>query len=263
MAVLRWVGFLLVLGLSVYLSSRSYVPGAERVPDYVLHSIEFSALTLLLVNALSGGLAGPHAKGVLAAALGFGIGYGLLDEWHQSFVPGRDSSLRDAGVDAAATGATVLLLALRDRLRASGATRALPDTPRPETARRGEDDGSGVGEGNLSGQSSAASCGMRVGIVLLTRSGCHLCEDARGALVSALGEEGAGWRSVDISSDSSLEDQYGLEIPVVLIDGVKRFKGRVEPTRLRRLLAERSRLRSLDKAAGTEVPSPARNGSGG
>jgi len=30
-----------------------------------------------------------------------GVGYGALDEWHQSFVPGRDVSVADWGADIA------------------------------------------------------------------------------------------------------------------------------------------------------------------
>lgn len=40
----------------------------------------------------------------------------------------------------------------------------------------------------------------------------------------------------DVDSDPLLRDRYGHEVPVVLVDGRKAFKFRVDETRLRRLL---------------------------
>ena len=51
--------------------------------------------------------------------------------------------------------------------------------------------------------------------------------------------DAAGWRPT-----KGELDRYGREIPVVLVDGIKRFKGRVDRERLERLLGERGRLRS-------------------
>ena len=103
-----WIVFLAYLGLTFYLSGRSVVPGVSLVPDYILHTLEFAGLTFLLLRALNGGFLRRHPRWALISALVFGPVWGLLDEFHQSFVPGRDASLKDAAVDAAATGATVL-----------------------------------------------------------------------------------------------------------------------------------------------------------
>ena len=45
---------------------------------------------------------------------------------------------------------------------------------------------------------------------------------------------------VDISADSQLEARYGLEIPVLLVDGKKAAKYRVSEEKLRRILAGRA-----------------------
>jgi hypothetical protein len=45
---------------------------------------------------------------------------------------------------------------------------------------------------------------------------------------------------VDISTDAQLESQYGLEIPVLLLDGRKVAKYRVGEDELRRVLAGRA-----------------------
>ena len=45
---------------------------------------------------------------------------------------------------------------------------------------------------------------------------------------------------IDISGDPALIDRYGLEIPVLLIDGKKAAKYRVSEEELRRMLDGRS-----------------------
>jgi len=116
-AGVRWGLFASYLALTFYLSSRPWVPGASLLPDSILHLAEFSVLTALLVRALSGALAVPHRAGVLWAAFLFCAVYAVMDELHQSFVPGRDASVRDAAVDIAAIGLTVLSLVALGRRR--------------------------------------------------------------------------------------------------------------------------------------------------
>ena len=69
-------------------------------------------------------------------------------------------------------------------------------------------------------------------VVIYTRNGCHLCEDAE-ALVRA---HGLTPRMVDIDADAALCEQFNTCVPVVEIDGKIRFRGRVEPVLFRRLL---------------------------
>ena len=69
-------------------------------------------------------------------------------------------------------------------------------------------------------------------VVLYTRSGCHLCDDARELLV----RHGLSPQSVDIDADPELRARYDVCVPVVVIDGVERFRGRVNEVLLRRLL---------------------------
>lgn len=72
-------------------------------------------------------------------------------------------------------------------------------------------------------------------VVLYTRSGCHLCEDAKALLV----RHGLAVQEVDIDADPQLVERYGLCIPVVEIEGRERFRGRVDERLLLRLLAGR------------------------
>ncbi|HEX2477177.1 MAG TPA: glutaredoxin family protein [Lacipirellulaceae bacterium] len=69
-------------------------------------------------------------------------------------------------------------------------------------------------------------------VVLYTRAGCHLCEDAR----RVLEEHGLALTCVDIDADPELRERFDTCVPVVEIEGRVRFRGRIEPVLLRRLL---------------------------
>jgi glutaredoxin len=69
-----------------------------------------------------------------------------------------------------------------------------------------------------------------------TRQGCHLCEEAQETLVRF----GFQLELVDIDCDPALIQRYGNCIPVVVIEGRERFRGRVNPRLLRRLLTEQA-----------------------
>jgi hypothetical protein len=80
-------------------------------------------------------------------------------------------------------------------------------------------------------------------ITLISKPGCHLCDDARVALEGVLAEAeflGAGGRLAyderSILDDQGLADEYSEEIPVVLIDDRVHTIWRVEPERLRAAL---------------------------
>ena len=73
-------------------------------------------------------------------------------------------------------------------------------------------------------------------ITLLSRPGCHLCDDARAVITRVAADLGVPWNERDITaSDQDLKD-YGEMIPVTLIDGVQHDFWRVDEHRLRRAL---------------------------
>ena len=88
------------------------------VGQSVVHPMEFGVLAVLLYRLrLSYGLSsGPRLQ---AAVLLLTVAYGATDELHQSFVPGRDLSWLDLGLDAlgAAVGLLVSATALALRRR--------------------------------------------------------------------------------------------------------------------------------------------------
>jgi glutaredoxin len=80
-------------------------------------------------------------------------------------------------------------------------------------------------------------------ITLISRTGCHLCDDARAILAAVAAEEGVAWDEVDVDSDvdgtGNLADEYGDRVPVVLLDGTEHAYWRVDPERLRAALSGR------------------------
>ena len=60
--------------------------------EIVVHPVEFGVLAILVYRLL-GSYSSIRWRYVLVGSLLFAIGYGLLDEFHQSFVPGRSSTI--------------------------------------------------------------------------------------------------------------------------------------------------------------------------
>lgn len=69
-------------------------------------------------------------------------------------------------------------------------------------------------------------------VVLYTRAGCCLCEDAH----KLLEKRGLSPKIIDIDADPTLRDKFTTCVPVVEIDGVVRFRGKVNEILLKRLL---------------------------
>jgi glutaredoxin len=74
-------------------------------------------------------------------------------------------------------------------------------------------------------------------LTLLTRPGCHLCDVAKEALARVSAATGERWVDVDITGDADLEEEYGIRIPVILLDGREHGYWQVEEDRLLRDLA--------------------------
>lgn len=68
--------------------------------------------------------------------------------------------------------------------------------------------------------------------VLVTRRGCHLCDQAL-ALLRDLGVEP---ELADVDADQALHDLYDWRVPVVLVDGKVVAEGKVTSEQLRKAL---------------------------
>jgi VanZ family protein len=109
----RWLPPFLWMGLIFFLSSREKLPRPASLPaDLVAlggHFTSYAILALLLFAALSGH--GWRFGTRAAVAFTVAVLYGVSDEVHQSFVPGREPSALDVVVDA--LGAAVALVGCR------------------------------------------------------------------------------------------------------------------------------------------------------
>ena len=77
------------------------------------------------------------------------------------------------------------------------------------------------------------------GFALVTRAGCHLCDEMEQVLVEVLGPAGAGYRRLDVDADDTLRARFGDVVPVLLRDGRPVAKVRLSRRRLERLVRRR------------------------
>ncbi|MEP6757347.1 MAG: VanZ family protein [Chthonomonadales bacterium] len=82
------------------------------------HATEYAIVVLLCSKALQTFTKWNYKKCIGATML-FAVLFAASDEWHQTFVPGRDGCIRDVLIDSAgaALAATYLLLKQRRRVR--------------------------------------------------------------------------------------------------------------------------------------------------
>ena len=73
-------------------------------------------------------------------------------------------------------------------------------------------------------------------LTLYSKPGCHLCDDMKQVIDAVAARVPLHLDVVDISQDPALTERYGLEIPVLLVEGRKVAKYRVSESELLRAL---------------------------
>ena len=73
-------------------------------------------------------------------------------------------------------------------------------------------------------------------VTVMSREGCHACDDAIADVRRICDELGVPWSVSDVDADSELRAEYGDRVPVILIGGVEHGFWKVEEERLRRAL---------------------------
>ncbi|WP_432573554.1 glutaredoxin family protein [Kineococcus sp. SYSU DK005] len=79
----------------------------------------------------------------------------------------------------------------------------------------------------------------RARIVLVSRAGCHLCDEGREVVRRVAGDAGETWVEVDVDADPESARRWSDRVPVVLVDGTERDFGRLDAGRLADALAGR------------------------
>ena len=72
---------------------------------------------------------------------------------------------------------------------------------------------------------------------LLSKPGCHLCDDARVVIDQVCAELGESFEELDITENADLMSRYAEQIPVTFVDGAQHDFWRVDPDRLQNALA--------------------------
>jgi hypothetical protein len=87
--------------------------------------------------------------------------------------------------------------------------------------------------GRLFRRGGAAPPALRI----LTRPGCHLCDEMKARVAPIVARVGGSLAEVDVDSDPVLSERFGLQIPVLLdAEGRVVAKGRDPVARIARRL---------------------------
>lgn len=117
-SVLAWMGLIFYLSEIPSLSETpgvgigesglwlGFIPGGML--EWIYHGTMFGGLTFITYVAVR--LSSPFQWRTAAwLALAVAVGYASIDEWHQSFVVGRTSDIRDIGRDTIGALAVILI----------------------------------------------------------------------------------------------------------------------------------------------------------
>ena len=95
LAALSWAGLIFYLSSQPSIEAPALFPGQDKL----FHLIAFGVLGLLTMGSLQAPRAGYSPRQVWLVVLAVTL-YGILDEIHQYFVPGRSADVYDALADA-------------------------------------------------------------------------------------------------------------------------------------------------------------------
>lgn len=76
-------------------------------------------------------------------------------------------------------------------------------------------------------------------VELLSREGCHLCDDARRTVERVTAEAGIGFVETDVDRVPALRAEFGDLVPVVRVNGKEIGYWRIDETKLRRAVGRR------------------------
>lgn len=95
-----WGPVTVYMAVIFYFSSLAHPPRPLGVAYAPAHALGYLGLAVLVVRALASGLPARVGWATAAVAMAICVAYGVTDEFHQMFVPGRDASAEDLLTDA-------------------------------------------------------------------------------------------------------------------------------------------------------------------
>ncbi|HJX91441.1 MAG TPA: glutaredoxin family protein [Pyrinomonadaceae bacterium] len=73
-------------------------------------------------------------------------------------------------------------------------------------------------------------------VIVYSRPGCHLCDEAKEAIKLAGCDEAFELEEINIQTSRQLLLLYQFDIPVIMIDGEEAFRHRVDTEKFRQLM---------------------------
>jgi len=73
-------------------------------------------------------------------------------------------------------------------------------------------------------------------VEIMSRRECDLCASAPRVVEQAANQGMCTWGSVDVDRDKALLVRYGMDVPVILVNGEEQFRHRVDARALNTLL---------------------------
>jgi hypothetical protein len=73
-------------------------------------------------------------------------------------------------------------------------------------------------------------------VIVYSRPGCHLCDEAKDAILSAGCVDLFTFQEINIESDPELLNKYKYDIPVVTLNDAEVFRHRVDKQKFRELV---------------------------
>ena len=77
-------------------------------------------------------------------------------------------------------------------------------------------------------------------VTIYSRPGCHLCDDMKDLVRKVARTIPLTLEDIDIYGDDELEEKYGLEIPVLFVEGKRITNARIKEDALIRVLTSAS-----------------------
>mgnify|MGYP003909081731 CR=1 FL=1 len=77
---------------------------------------------------------------------------------------------------------------------------------------------------------------LKAHVIVYSRPGCHLCDEAKEAIKLAGCDESFELEEINIQTSRELLLKYQFDIPVIMIDGEEAFRHRVDSKKFRELM---------------------------